>query len=200
MQPGSDTGSVSPGRNLEYPGDTLKFQLFALIAFSIALSSCSITAINKHQPNFKSSREIAKAKGNFHIGEIKSSDAELLKQLHLSHFQCRMTTFNMPANKTVEDFLRDAYTDELDAAEKLSPNGTPISIDVKQIESSSGLDKGTWTLDFNYKVGSRVVEVKTVSEFESAFAADTACRNTANAFSEAIGENFVTLFRKLSTR
>jgi hypothetical protein len=176
----------------------MKTPLVALAAFSLLLSSCSIMAIKKHEPNFKSSREIAKSKGSYKIGAITTSGEELTKLLRASHFQCRMTTFNMPANKTVEDFLRDSFTDELDAAEKLSGTGTPISLEVKKMESSSGLDKGTWTLDFTYKVGSRLVEVNTVSEFESAFAADTACRNTASAFSDAVGENFVGLFRKLS--
>lgn len=169
-----------------------------LFLLALLASSCSVTAIKKHDPHFKSTRELQKVKGNFHVVEVRATKKEEQDQLKRSDLPCRLATFNMPTNTTVASFIRDALTDELDAAEKLSENGTKIFVTVNHLEShSASIDTGNWELDFDYLVGSKSINVKTKTEFESAYVAGTACTNTANALTDALTENFVALYKKL---
>lgn len=173
-----------------------KLNPFSALLCSLLLASCSVTGIQKHNPNFKTTRELKKMKGSFHVTEVKAVDPQVMERLKSASLTCRLTSFSMPANMTLKDFLQTALTDELDAAEKMSTAGTGISLQVNQIESCSGVDKGTWTLDFLYLVGKKSVAVKTVTEFESAYLGDTACRNTANALSTALADNFASFSEK----
>jgi hypothetical protein len=171
-----------------------------LLAFGAALllSSCSVMAVKKHVPHFKNTRELAKAKGSYSVLDAKGATPEMEEKLKSESLSCRLTTFNMPANTSVANFLKDALTDELDAAEKLNLKGDKITIVVKAMDSdTSGFNTGSWALDFDYIVGTKTHNVKTKTDFESAYAADTACRNTANALTDALTDNFTAFYKKL---
>lgn len=175
-----------------------KYSLFALLAAALVMSSCSVMGIKKHQPNFKNVRELEAVKGSFRVESVKANEKEMQERLVTNSLSCRLTTFNMPAGKDVAGFLQDALTDEFDAARKLAPNGTPVNVVVNNLTSdTSGFSRGNWTLDFDYLVKGKTYNVKTVTEFESAYAADTACRNTAAALTDAVGENFASFYKKL---
>lgn len=165
--------------------------LFGAVSL-LLLASCSVAGIQKHNPNFKTTRELRKLRGHYSAVDVKATDAEMVKKLQSSSLGCRLTSFSMPANMTVKDFIQAAFTDELDAAERLSKNGTEIAIQVNALTSdTSSFGKGSWTLDFSYAEGKKKVNIKTVTEFESAYMAETACRNTANALSSALTDNFI---------
>lgn len=175
-----------------------KHSLLSLLAVAFLLSACSVMGIKKHQPNFKNVRELEAVKGSFRVESVTANAKEMQERLATSSLSCRLTTFNMPPDKNVAAFLQEALTDEFDAARKLAPNGTPVGVVVKDLTSdTSGFSRGTWTLDFDYLVKGKTYSVKTVTEFESAYAADTACRNTASALTDAVGENFAAFYKKL---
>lgn len=172
--------------------------IFLLLA-AFSLSACSVAAIQKHQPHFRNTRELSKVKGTFRVAEVKATETKVDERLKSTALSCRLTTFNMPSGLTVASYVKEALSDELDAAEKIHPaNGTPITVVVKGMESdTSSLNKGNWTLDFDYLVAGKTHNVKTVTEFESAYNAGTACRNTADALTVALTENFAGLYKKL---
>ena len=175
----------------------LNLAIFALI--SILLSSCSVMAIQKHNPNFKSTRELEKAKGSFKVAEVKGGKPEMEKRLASKALSCRLTTFNMPADMTVSGFMKAGLTDEFDAARKLSEGGHGVTVVVNNLASdTASFDKGSWDLDLDYVVSNKTINVKTKTVFESAYMAETACRNTANALSNALEENFTEFFKKLA--
>jgi hypothetical protein len=171
--------------------------LLALAALFL-LSACSVTAVKKHVPHFKTTRELSKAKGSFSVLDAKGATPEMEEKLKGESLSCRLTTFNMPANMSISNFLKDALTDELDAAEKLNLKGDKITVVVKAMDSdTSGFNTGSWSLDFDYILKGKTYNVKTKTDFESAYSAVTACRNTAEALTDAVTENFAGFFKKL---
>lgn len=175
------------------------FFLLAVLAFQ--MSGCAEVPIEKYEPTKQSAGEIAKAKGVFEIGEIQAiDDVELANRLKGKTLSCRATTFHMPDDVTVGAYIKRAFTDELAAAHKLSKKGKKIDITVKELELVSGFDKGNWTLDFDYLVGGQTISVRTETEFDSAFATDTACHKPANALSDAMRENLLKFFQEMRTK
>jgi hypothetical protein len=175
----------------------LRILLIAVMSFGFM--GCSVLAIRKHQPNFKSVRMLSGVKGSYYVKDIRAARPDVDKALGKDSMSCRLTTFNTPAGMTLADYIRAALTDELDAAGKKDPKGRPIAVTVKTIESdTSGFDKGTWHLDFDYEIGSRHIDINTQTQFESAFMADTACRNTANALTDALTDNFKKLYSQMA--
>lgn len=177
----------------------MRYSKILLVVFiGFLLSGCAVTAIRKHQPNFKNVHLLEKVKGEYRVKEVVSPDPGLQERLNSRTLSCRLVTFNTPSGLTLSDYLRAALSDELEAAKKRKDNGTPITLSVNQLESdTSGFNTGTWTLNFDYIVGSRKVNVQTVTNFESAYMADTACRNTANALTDAISANFKKFYEAL---
>lgn len=176
------------------------FKVLLPLALLLPFSACSVMAIKKHNPNFKNVRELESVKGQFFVSKVMPGTDEISVKLGGKSLSCRLTTFNMPADTVLAKFIDDALTDELDAARKLSDKGTGINVIVNKIESdTSGFDKGNWTLQFNYELKGKVYSVNTVTEFESAYSADTACRNTASALTDALTENFLGLYKKLGS-
>ena len=168
-----------------------------LALLAALLSSCSVMAVKRHEPNFRSTREVTKIKGPFHVEAVAGANEEMNKRLAATALTCRLAAVNMPANNTVSAYLKQAFNDELDAAGKLAEKGTPIVVTVKKLESNTGIGKGDWTLDLDYSVKGKVYNVKTTTEFEGAYAGDTACRNTGAALTDAVGENFVKFTQQL---
>jgi len=174
-----------------------KTEIFIPLLLIASLSGCSIMAIRKHEPNFKSTRELKQIKMDFYVLEVTAKQPELIKKLEGDSLTCRLAPFNMPANTSVGKFIRDALTDELDAAGKLSNNGSSIKITVNRIETDTGsINNGHWYLDFNYETEHETYNVQTDTLFESAYMGDTACRNAANAFTDALTDNFDHLYQK----
>jgi hypothetical protein len=89
------------------------------------------------------------------------------------------------------DYIRKAFEDELKVAgiyAAASPRAT-ISGTVKKLEfsSSRGLTGGSWDIEIllNSSNG-RTLPVAEHYEFESGFVADTACKQTAEAYFPAV--------------
>jgi len=176
----------------------MNFKFAALISLALLLNACSVAGIRNYDPYYKNTQALATVKDNFKDVSVKGASPEVDKMLQKKDMSCRLTTFNMPANSTVGSYIKDAMTSELDAAKKIQPNGRPVSIQVNKLDSNtSGMDKGQWTADFTYTMGGSIKDVKTTTEFESAFAAATACRNTAEALQQAMRDNFNKYFSEI---
>ena len=154
--------------------------------------------VRQYDPYYKNTQQLTKLDKTINGVTVEGATSELTEKLEKPSLTCRLMTYEMPANKAVKDYLRDALTTEFEAAKKLSPKGTPVKIVVNELDSdTSGFSKGTWTLDFTYKLDNRSENVRTVTEFASAYMGDAACRNTAQALEQALRENFQSFFSKL---
>ena len=162
------------------------------------LSACSVVAIRDYDPYYKNTQSLTNLNVSHSSVRVSSVSKWVTSILERNNMACRLTVFNMPAGKTVAVYIRDALTTELDAAKKLSPNGKPLEIVVARIESNTaGMSRGSWDLDFTYKTSAGSRRVTTKTEYESAFMADTACRNTAQALQDAVRQNFAAYFGQL---
>ncbi len=165
------------------------------------LSGCAVARIQTYDPDYKNTRQLENVKGSFN--EVSAVGATELVSLKISKssLSCRLTTFSTPTNQPISQYISDALLTELDSAKKVSPTGKSIEIKVNNLESdTSGMNTGTWTLDFTYKTNEETKNVKTITEFASAFTADTACRNTADALKTALRENFGRYFEAISKK
>ena len=92
---------------------------------------------------------------------------------------------------THAQYIQKAFEDEFKIAGVYAASGSRVTIggDIEKIEFSSAraLTGGSWTIDISLisSNGSRL-KVSEYYEFESGFAANEACRNTAEAFSRAV--------------
>ncbi|MCA9559446.1 MAG: hypothetical protein KC583_12875 [Myxococcales bacterium] len=173
--------------------------LFTLLLASVAMAGCSVMGVRRHQPHFKTSRQLEGTAGTYRVGTVKAADLSVESTLSATSLSCRLTTFDLPPQTSVATYLRDALTDELDAGRKLAKDGREIGLFVHRFESdTSSLDQGAWHLDITYEIDGRSYRVSTQTPFESAFVATTACANTATALTDALSENFSQLFAKLA--
>lgn len=92
---------------------------------------------------------------------------------------------------THTQYIRKAFEDELQVAGVFA-NGTPrVSLAGKvnklEFSSSRGLTGGSWTIDLTLTSSNgKSITTSEYYEFNSGFAANEACRNTAEAFSRAV--------------
>lgn len=168
----------------------------------LILSSCSVATIKSHNPHYKSSREIAKIKGMYKIENVSGGNKDLETLLERKDLQCRGTTFDMPPKMSVRTYIADALTNELDAAGKLdNTTGRAIRSSYNRIEpDTSNFDNGFWYIEAMYEIGGNKYNVKTITEFSSAFNASVACVTTANMFEDAIAQNFLEFFKLLNAK
>jgi hypothetical protein len=120
-------------------------------------------------------------------------------QLAKSSLPCRMQTFQMPDSKPVNVYIENALHAELQAATKLAaPEGRKIDIVVVKLESdTSKIRNGRWTIDFQYKIGKITRNITTTTDYAFDKDATEACRNTADAFDDALRANFAKFFKTL---
>lgn len=175
--------------------NTLKI-LSCLILLSLV--GCAEMGLKPHKPTLKSTREISKNDGMFQIISVRGNIPEVSKMLNSELMSCGSTTFNMPRGNTVGTFIKEVFEQELNAAQKLSVSGTPISVVIKSMNlETASKQSGEWTLDIDYTIDEKVTNVKTIIEFESKVSMLTSCSHTATVFEDAIADSFVELFRKI---
>lgn len=173
-------------------------RFLALLLLAGLLGGCSVVAIRKHEPGYKNVRALQSQKASFRLSGVRGRDEYVERSLSSKSLLCRLTTFNMPAGQTVADYIRQALTDELDAAQRLSMGGTVLEITVLRLDSNSlSPMQGAWDLEFEYSYAGRRRKIKTVYKFESAIDGQVACRNTAQAFSDALAQNFAEFYKSL---
>jgi hypothetical protein len=96
-----------------------------------------------------------------------------------------------PDNMSFEAYIRKALTDELKVAGMFDDN-TPIvtlygEVDRLAFSSSRALTGGSWDIGMKiYSSNGKSIYVTEHYEFNSGFVADTACKQTAEAFLPAV--------------
>jgi hypothetical protein len=89
------------------------------------------------------------------------------------------------------EYIRRAFEDELKVAGAFAATSPRVtlsgSVDHLDFSSTRGLTGGLWTIELTLTSSNgKMLEVKERYEFQSGFAANEACRNTADAFSRAV--------------
>ncbi|MBX2994858.1 MAG: hypothetical protein KF681_08550 [Bdellovibrionaceae bacterium] len=172
------------------------YPLTLVCLFSL-LSGCSVAGIRRHQPSVQNIRTAESLKNQYSVSGVESDNPRASQRLNKRSMGCRMVNYELPT--PLFTFVKDALTDELDAARKLSPSGAPISISVIEIDSdTSGMNDGYWNTHLIYDVNGKKYDIKKTTRFESAYMADVACRNTGNALTDALAENFAGFYRELA--
>lgn len=92
---------------------------------------------------------------------------------------------------THTQYIRRAFEDEMKVAGAFATGAPRISLTGKvnrlEFSSSRGLTGGSWTIDLTLNSSNgKTLTVSEYYEFNSGFAANEACRNTAEAFSRAV--------------
>jgi hypothetical protein len=88
-------------------------------------------------------------------------------------------------------YIQKAFEDELKIAGAFAPSGARVVLSgaISRLEFSStrAVTGGSWTIDLSLKSSNgQALAVNEYYEFSSGFAANDACRNTAEAFSRAV--------------
>lgn len=96
-----------------------------------------------------------------------------------------------PDNMTHADYIRKALEDELKVAGVYSPASPRVtlkgSVTKLEFSSSRGLTGGSWTIGLTLSSSNgRSISTSEYYEFESGFGAETACKQTAEAFMPAV--------------
>ena len=168
-----------------------------LCFIGLGFFGCAEVNIKPHMPTLKSTREISKVDGTYRILTVKGNTSALDKILNNIQMKCSATNFSMPRGNTVGSFIREIFEQELDAAKKLSLNGTPIEVVVKSIElETTNTASGTWTVEIDYNQNEKTTNIKNIIEFESKFSMLSSCKNASNIFEEALVDNFVDFIKK----
>ena len=172
-----------------------------MIVFSFALlfAGCPSLAVDSYKPNGLTYEALSRANGDFSAGSVSGISRVESDALLKSSLPCRLTSFDMPEHQPVALYIENALKAELQAGEKLAhPEGRRIDIVVAKLESdTSKIRNGRWTIEFQYKISKVVRTITTTTDY--AFDADStvACRNTADAFDDALRTNFNLFFQTL---
>lgn len=170
----------------------------AALTLVAILSGCSVAGIRKHQPSVQNIRTAESLKNQYSVAIVDTDNPKKALKMNKRSLGCRMVSYELPT--PLFTYVKDALTDELDAARKLSPSGAPISISVVEIDSdTSGMNDGYWNTHLIYDVNGKKYDIKKTTRFESAYMGDVACRNTGNALTDALAENFAGFYRELKT-
>ncbi len=167
-----------------------------LITLTITmLASCA--GLKSHQPKLDSTLVINKVDGVYRISTIKGDSTVINALLDKDFMNCNSTTFTLPRGNTVQSYIREIFVNELTTAKKFSDNGSGINVVVKTLlPDTSNMDKGTWTINIDYIENDKIMNVESVTTFESKMSLLSACVNTSNMFEEALADNFVEYFKR----
>ena len=159
-------------------------------SLAIAITALTLTACSTYMPqrySISADNNVALKAiglGNINVGTFKGP----------SKFDnaCRGAgPIAPPDNLSFESYIQKALADELKVAGMYDDRASKVTLSgvVSRLEfsSSKGLTGGTWDMDvtFNSSNG-KSLAVSEHYEFNSGFVADTACKQTAEAFLPAV--------------
>jgi hypothetical protein len=168
-------------------------------AVLLVVTGCSTLKVEPYQPTDITKESLEHSPDSYSVGGVSGLTRVESDQLAKSSLPCRMQTFEMPGAEPVNVFIENALKSELQAATKLAaPEGRRIDIIVNKLESdTSKIRNGRWTLDFQYKIGKITRTIVTTTDYGFDKDATEACRNTAEAFDDALRANFAKFFKTL---
>lgn len=160
------------------------------LALVLLFAGCSSIAVQ----DYKAGTPLA-ISSSYSAGTVAGQTTTESDQLVKASLPCRMTTFSMPNNESVSDYISNAMKSELVAAGKFSENAPRVDITIMKLESDTEkIHNGRWTLDFKYTVGKTTREVVTTKDYGASKDSNIACHNTAAAFDDALRDNFAKYF------
>ena len=183
MLPFASLTELDQGANPNNTRETVK--LIAIVVAALCLTACSTYMPQRYSISADTNVALkATGVGNIKVGPFKGP----------SNFDnaCRGAgPIAPPDNMTFEAYVQKALADELKVAgmydEKTSNVTLSGTVSRLEFSSSRGITGGLWDMDvmFNSSNG-KSISVSEHYEFNSGFAADTACKQTAEAFLPAV--------------
>ena len=164
--------------------------LFFAVGLVVILSGCSTFTPPRYSIDADNTVALRKIEvGNINVGDI--SDPEMF------HSGCRGAgAIAPPDGVTFGQYIQEALADELKIAELYNAESPRITlsgqIDSLHFSSSKGLTNGVWdiALTLNSSNG-ETMSINEHHEFKSGWIADTACKQTAEAFMATV-QNMIT--------
>lgn len=155
---------------------------FLSVGCSAAAANYSVSADS--QVVLRNAKE--KGAGSFGVGTVTHSGFPDVTDRRVS---CRALSVGAPADRrTFSNYIRTALTDELRIAGMHSESTpTPIQVDVTKLELDSTGDS-FWKISATFTIGAGGASYTSSVEhpFTSAFGAESACQNAAQAFPAAV--------------
>lgn len=157
----------------------------AVVLCALALSACSTYMPQRYSISADNNVALkAIAAGHINVGAFKGPPS--------FDNNCRAAgPLSPPDNMSFEAYIQKALADELKVADKFDDKTPKVTltgvVDKLAFSSSRGLTGGSW--DIGLRVNSsngKAVYVSEYYEFNSGFVADTACKQTAEAYFPAV--------------
>ena len=163
----------------------MKLQLCAVLPFALMLSACSTFTTPRYSINADTNVAL-KALGASNIGIGALSGPAAFDN------SCRAAgPLAPPDGLSHTEYLRKAFEDELKVAGVHAAANPRVVLTgtVKKLEfsSSRGLTGGSWDIAFDLASSNgKSMSASEYYEFQSGFVADTACKQTAEAYMPAV--------------
>jgi len=156
----------------------------------IALSALALTACSTYMPQ----RYSISADNNVALKSIDAGNINVGTFTGLARFDnsCRAAgPISPPDNMSFEGYIQKALADELKVAGKFDDKAPKItltgSLEKLAFSSSRGLTGGSWDIGLRvHSSNGKSTFVSEYYEFNSGFVADTACKQTAEAYFPAV--------------
>lgn len=153
------------------------------IGLTVLLSACSSNNIKSFRVDPMVKHDLPHANmGRVFINKISMPEGDV------DSIMCRAVgNIYLPEKMTYSTYISDAFRKTLLAIDKYSetPAGAH-SLDVKLLKVTFSSMAGEWVIDASVSVdGGQPVAVNSVTQYGTAYIAETACRNTADAFDVA---------------
>ena len=163
----------------------MNFKIITVAAIAAALSACSTYTTPRYAIN---------ADTNVMLKNLGAKDIAVGSFTGPGNFDrsCRAAgPLAPPDGISHTDYIRKAFEDELKVAGVHAATGPRITLSgtVKKLEfsSSRGLTGGSWDIEMLlHSSNGKTLPVSEHYEFESGFVADTACKQTAEAYFPAV--------------
>jgi len=152
------------------------------IVLALFISGCSTYAANRYSISVDNVTALKKISGTqLNVGPFTATKPGLTEMM------CRgVGPIKTPDGETFENYVREAFIDELKLSELYSENA-PVTLtgNLDNIDFSS--NSGTWDLSLTIKSSNgKVLSVSETHSYKTSFYGETACNQTAQALMPAI--------------
>lgn len=160
-------------------------KIFTIVFLVAALAGCSTFTPPRYSISADNNVALKKiGVGNVFIGDFQGP-------AKFDNFCRGAGPINPPDKKSFEGYIQKAFADELKLAGMYDAKSPRVTITGKvnslEFSSSRGLTGGSWKISLTLTSSNgKTMSMSEYYEFESGFVADTACLQTAEAFTPAV--------------